>query len=74
MFSCVVVRQFFLGRHLFLSDKMFTMDAIVSGIPQLIKGIEQLEELKTEKENERLKLELQNKKLKYRLRILKEVK
>lgn len=49
------------------------MDAVIDTIPRLIKNIEQLEKLKTEKENERQALESQNKKLKYRLKILKEV-
>jgi len=49
------------------------METVVNAIPQLIKEIEQLEELKTVKESERLTLESQNRKLKYRLNILKEV-
>lgn len=49
------------------------MDAIVDSIPQLIKDIEQLEELKNAKENERQTLETQNQKLRYRLKFLKEV-
>lgn len=49
------------------------MDAIIDSIPQLIKDIEQLEDLKAEKENERLALESQNQKLRYRLKFLKEV-
>ncbi|XP_025417721.1 arginine--tRNA ligase, cytoplasmic [Sipha flava] len=48
------------------------MDAVIDTIPQLIKDIEQLENLKAEKENERLALESTNKKLKYRLKFLKE--
>lgn len=49
------------------------MEAVVETIPQLIKDIEQLEELKAEKESERLALESQNQKLRYRLKFLKEV-
>lgn len=49
------------------------MDEVIDTIPQLIKDIEQLEDLKAEKENERLALESKNKKLKYRLKFLKEV-
>lgn len=49
------------------------MEAVVDSIPQLIKDIEQLEDLKIQKENEQLLLETQNKKLRYRLRILEEV-
>lgn len=49
------------------------MDPIIDTIPQLIKDIEQLEDLKTAKENERLALESQNQKLRYRLKFLKEV-
>lgn len=49
------------------------MDAIIDSIPQLIKDIEQLEELKNSKENERQTLETQNQKLRYRLKFLKEV-
>jgi len=49
------------------------MDAILDTIPQLIKDIEQLEDLKEEKENERQALETQNQKLRYRLKFLKEV-
>jgi hypothetical protein len=49
------------------------MDAILDTIPQLIKDIEQLEDLKEEKENERQALESQNQKLRYRLKFLKEV-
>ncbi|KAE9543373.1 hypothetical protein AGLY_002173 [Aphis glycines] len=48
------------------------MDAILDTIPQLIKDIEQLEDLKEEKENERQALETQNQKLRYRLKFLKE--
>jgi len=49
------------------------METIVDAIPELIKEIEQLEELKTVKESERLTLESQNRKLRYRLNILRKV-
>lgn len=49
------------------------MEAVIDSIPQLIKDIEQLEDLKIQKENEQLLLETQNKKLRYRLKILEEV-
>lgn len=49
------------------------MEAITETIPELIRNIEQLEDLKKVKENERLALESQNQKLKYRLKLLKEV-
>lgn len=52
---------------------MEIMEQIVGTIPQLILDIEQLEELKAEKENERQALESQNQKLRYRLKFLKEV-
>lgn len=49
------------------------MEAVIDTIPELIRNIEQLEDLKKEKENERLALETQNQKLRYRLKLLKEV-
>lgn len=49
------------------------MDSLYNTIPQLIQDIEQLEALKTEKENERQALECQNQKLRYRLQFLKRV-
>lgn len=52
---------------------MEDLQTLITTIPQLIKDIEQLEDLKSKKENERLTLESQNQKLKYRLNFLKEV-
>lgn len=49
------------------------MDSIYNTIPRLIQDIEQLEALKTEKENEAHALESQNQKLRYRLQFLKRV-
>lgn len=49
------------------------MDSICNTIPQLIQDIEQLEALKTEKENKVQALESQNQKLRYRLQFLKRV-
>lgn len=52
---------------------METLQAIIKSIPQLIKDIELLENLKTNKENELRSLETQNQKLKYRLNFIKKV-
>lgn len=49
------------------------MDDIINSIPQLVRDIETLEQLKAEKDNERQTLESQNQKLRYRLKFLKEV-
>lgn len=52
---------------------METLQTIINSIPQLIKEIELLENLKANKENELLSLETQNQKLKYRLNFIKKV-